>query len=324
MVQPEVPTLAVVVPSRGRPLRLRWLLNELEDQTVEPESYEVLVAHPEGDPAGEVVARHPLGRAGRARSVEVPRRAGRGAARNAGWLAARAPLVAFTHDDCRPPGDWLASLLALAREQPDAVVQGGVEPDPEQAAFRFARLKRIRRSEPPDPLAPTCNVAVPRAQLDRLGGFDELGEAEWLDGAELAARMRTAGARVAPAPELRMFHAIRPLAPAAWLRETLSIARLPRAVRRTPALREGLVLGVAVRRSHLLALGALAGVAAARRRPPAAVLVLPWLVALAAEEREPGAAWRREPVRLPLRALRDLLEVAALTAGSARARTLCL
>jgi GT2 family glycosyltransferase len=324
ITQREAPALAVVVPSRARALRVRWLLNELETQTLPPERFEVLVAHPAGDPALEAVARHPLGQTGRARSVAVAPGAGRAAARNAGWRAARAPLVVFTHDDCRPPAEWLEEVLTFAGRAPGAPVQGAVVPDPEQDAYQFARLKRVRRSRPPDPFGPACNLAVPRAELDRLGGFDEAAEAEWLDGAELAAQVRATGAEVLAAPDLRVFHAIRPVAPIEWLRETLAVGGLPAALRRTPSLRDGLVLGVAVRRSHLLALAALAGAAAARRRPAALALALPWLGALALDQREPGGGLGRALARLPLRATRDLMEVGALAVGSARARSLCL
>jgi GT2 family glycosyltransferase len=172
----------------------------------------------------------------------------------------------FTHDDCRPPERWLEDLLALAERTPGAVLQGAVEPDPEQDAYRFARFKRVRFSRPPDPFGPACNLAFPRAQLDRLGGFDEAAEVEWLDGAELAALVRTSGEDLVAAPDLRVFHAIRPVAPTEWLRETVAVGGLPAAVSRTPSLRDGLVLRVAVRGSHLLAIGALAGAAASRRR----------------------------------------------------------
>ncbi len=322
--QREAPALAVVVPSRARPLRVRWLLNELETQTLPPERFEVLVAHPAGDPALEALARHPLGQSGRARSVTVAPEAGRAAARNAGWRATRAPLVVFTHDDCRPPAEWLEEVLAFSGRAPGAPVQGAVEPDPEQDAYRFARFKRVRRSRPPDPFGPACNLAFPRAELDRLGGFDEAADAEWLDGAELAALSRTAGVEVLAAPDLRVFHAIRPLAPTEWLREALAVGGLPAALRRTPSLRDGLVLGVAVRRSHLLALVAIAGAVAARRRPAALALALPWLGELALEPSVRDGGRGRPLARLPLRATRDLMEIAALAVGSARARTLCL
>ena len=39
------PDVSVVVPSHARRLRLRWLLNALEEQTLAPERFEVIVVH---------------------------------------------------------------------------------------------------------------------------------------------------------------------------------------------------------------------------------------------------------------------------------------
>src|SRR5204863_1447520 len=62
---------------------------------------------------------------------------GPAAARNAGWRTARAPLVAFTDDDCRPSPGWLEAglraLAATANGGGEAIVQGLTEPDPDEA-----------------------------------------------------------------------------------------------------------------------------------------------------------------------------------------------
>ncbi|MDX6659127.1 MAG: hypothetical protein QOH62_3920, partial [Solirubrobacteraceae bacterium] len=42
------PLISVVVPSHDRPLRLRWLLNALDEQTLAREQWEVIVAHDSG------------------------------------------------------------------------------------------------------------------------------------------------------------------------------------------------------------------------------------------------------------------------------------
>jgi GT2 family glycosyltransferase len=51
--------------------------------------------------------------------------AGLAAARNTGWRAATAPVVAFTDDDCRPAPDWLERLLPAIETDPDVVAVGG-------------------------------------------------------------------------------------------------------------------------------------------------------------------------------------------------------
>ena len=67
--------VSVVVASHARPLRLRWLLNALEEQTLDPSLWQVLVVHDyDGTSAERVLRQHPLYEARRLREIE-PRRA---------------------------------------------------------------------------------------------------------------------------------------------------------------------------------------------------------------------------------------------------------
>src|SRR4051812_13976662 len=125
--------LSVVVASHDRPLRLRWLLNALEEQTLERARWEVVVAHDSRGPETEALLRdHPLAAAGVLRHLTFAPGPGPAQKRNAAWRAATAPLIAFTDDDCRPPPDWLARLLAAAAARPGAMVQGATRPDPDE------------------------------------------------------------------------------------------------------------------------------------------------------------------------------------------------
>src|ERR1700737_3072078 len=103
------PELCVVVPSHDRPLRLRWLLNALEEQTLERGRREVVVAHDSRDSqTPQLLGGPPLAREGTLRELRFPAgSAGPAEKRNAAWRAARAPLILFTDDDCRPPENWL-------------------------------------------------------------------------------------------------------------------------------------------------------------------------------------------------------------------------
>ena len=107
---PRAPLISVAVASHDRPLRLRWLLNALEEQTLA--DFEVIVAHDSGPETEELLRTHPLASDGRLRHLSFRPGPGPAEKRNAAWMAARAPLIAFTDDDCRPPADWLERLAA--------------------------------------------------------------------------------------------------------------------------------------------------------------------------------------------------------------------
>src|SRR3954453_18710822 len=85
---------------------------------------------------------------------------GPAAARNEGWRAARAPLVAFTDDDCQARPGWLEAGLRAARENPGAFVQGPTEPIPEGyptygAMEAPATPAPAQATPPPPPPSPT-------------------------------------------------------------------------------------------------------------------------------------------------------------------------
>ena len=164
--------MSVVVPSRDRPDALDACLVALEQQTAA--SYEVVVvddASVDAHAVASTVARFP-----RARLVVADGR-GPAAARNRGAEAARAPVVCFTDDDCRPGPQWLE---AIARRMADARVVAGPtrteDGDPivtasqtvtnhlTESSFDASR-RRVR-------FAPTSNLAV-RTDLFRSLRFDE-------------------------------------------------------------------------------------------------------------------------------------------------------
>src|SRR3954470_6358165 len=93
--------VSVVVPSHERPLRLRWLLNALEEQTLPRDRWELVVVHDSrGEETATLLDGHPLTEAGVLRHERLEPGTGTPARqRNVGWRRARAPLVAFTDDD---------------------------------------------------------------------------------------------------------------------------------------------------------------------------------------------------------------------------------
>src|SRR3954453_4709695 len=138
------PELSVVVPSHDRPLRLRWLLNALEEQTLDRALWEVVVCHdPSGPHTDEPLRSHPLAEAGVLRSTRLPAgTAPPGANRNAALKLAQAPTVVFTDDDCRPPEQWLETVRAAVGRNPGAIIQGKVVGDPIEEAMRHSPYPR--------------------------------------------------------------------------------------------------------------------------------------------------------------------------------------
>src|SRR3954452_23261999 len=244
------PEIAVVVASHDRPLRLRWLLEALSEQTLERDRFEVVVAHDStGLETDALLETHPLARDGTLRHVRrEPGSSPPGANRNAAWRAARAPVVAFTDDDCRPPPDWLENALAAARRSPEAIVQGATRPDPDERHILYAPVHHTQNISPPKAWAQTCNIVYPRALLERLGGFDEqrmVGE-----DAALAAAAREAGVAYVGAPEVLTYHCVEPVPLRRFLGGLQRWGDLPLLVREHPDMRRHFPLRVFWKWTH--------------------------------------------------------------------------
>lgn len=309
----------MVVPSHERPVRLRWLLNALADQTLARERFEVIVAHDSGEATQDLLRTHEL----KPREIALGP-CGAAPKRNAGWRAAAAPLVAFTDDDCRPPADWLERALAAARRHPGAIVQGTTMPDPDELPLEAAAPHtHTQRIVPPHHAAQTCNIVYPREVLERLDGFVEGLDSG--DDTDLAARARRDGVPYVGAREVLTWHAVEPTT----LRRTLKGLRrwqdVPAAVKRSPELREHMPMWFFWKRTHVWLGPAAAGLALARRRPAAAALAIPWLIHTLPQQYGTGPRGRiRALSELPARAAIDVTELAALARGSIKHRKLLL
>jgi GT2 family glycosyltransferase len=318
------PEISVVVASHDRPVRLRWLLNALEEQTLDPARWDVVVGHDSHGPeTADLLATHPLARSGRLRHVALsPGSAPPGANRNAALRLVRADAVLFTDDDCRPPATWLERALAAARRHTGAVVQGTTRPDPDEINLARAPHHETQDITPPVAWAQTCNIVYPRALIERVGGFDE--EVLVGEDTDLAMRARSAGAAYVAAPDVVTYHAVHAAPLPRRLRGAWRWRDLPRLVKRHPALRREFTLGIFWKPTHAWLGPAVCGLALARRRRGAALLVLPW-VAHALPDYGPSLRGRlRALSELPLAGTVDVAEVAALASGSLRHRTLFL
>jgi GT2 family glycosyltransferase len=314
--------VSVVVSTYQRAHLLPALVQALEAQTLDPAAFEVVITNNgcTDDAASvldELQRQSPLALT----VVHLERNRGAAAGRNAAWRSARAPVIAFTDDDCRPQPKWLEAGLAAMEHA--RVVVGQTVPPPEQEKLAEAPFARVVRVTEPK-FYETCNVFYRRSDLESADGLEErLGTGEDTD---LALRVLAAGGDVVFAGDALVHHDVRPSEFVAALRETFRWTDLPLVARRHPEARHTLLhRRVFWRSTHPTALLALVGIAlaVARRRPLPLVLLAPWIrVRVVTQPLTPGP--RRRWVVLPQALVLDLLEVAVMVRGSVRHRTLVL
>jgi GT2 family glycosyltransferase len=319
----QTPELSVVVASHARPLRLRWLLNALDQQTLERSLWEVVVCHDSPDSETErVLERHPLVASKTLRFTSLPAgTAPPGANRNAAVGLARADTVVFTDDDCRPPADWLEHVLAAVRQHPGAIIQGPVDGDPDESSMRRAPFPRTQFIEDvPRPWAECCNIVYPRELVERLGGFDEAvmtGE-----DADLCARARAVGASFLGDSGMLTYHAVEEGSLLDWVLDAGRWGDLALLVKRHPELRSYFPRRYFWRPSHMWMFATLGAFCLTRRSVVWGPLAARWALEHRFHAGTHGR-WRRLAA-LPGWAIIDLAEMAALARGSARHRSLLL
>jgi glycosyltransferase involved in cell wall biosynthesis len=322
------PTVSVVVATHRRASLLPRLVAAIEAQDL-PAPFELVIvddASPDETPA--VVERLAAGASVPVRSLRLERNAGPATARNLGWREARAPVVAFTDDDCLPQPGWLSALVA-ALDGAD-VVQGRTRANPEQLANTgpFSRTLDVSWEEG---FYQTCNIAYRRPLLERLGGFDEAFRAPAGEDTDLAWRALELGATTRFADDAIVWHDVRPSSFVAHVRDLPRWSAVVQATKKHPGLRRRFAWGFVWKRSHPPAVAALLGLAVAgapggrrsARLVLGAVLGLPYLRHRAVVAPLEGGP-RRRLAAIPLALVADLAEVGILARASARHRTIVL
>jgi GT2 family glycosyltransferase len=198
-----VPALTVVTATFNRADRLTRLLRALDGQTVR--DVEVVVVDDcstDGTWAllQEAQLTYPW-----LRPLQMATNGGPARARNAGWRAAGAEVIAFTDDDCVPEPDWAEQVLAALADPAIGIVQGATQPDPLPYRWRLPFDHSVR-VEAPSAMFETCNLAVRKDLLVALDGFDESFPFAFGEDADLGWRAKERGARTAWVPGARVTH----------------------------------------------------------------------------------------------------------------------
>ena len=323
------PRVSVIVPVRDRRALLAELLDALDAQA--PRGLRgarrrrrldrrLRRAGGGGDRAGTAGAR-----AARRRATAPSRPA------IAGVEAAAGEILAFTDSDCRPDPGWLAAGVAALDAGADLV--NGLTL-PERVVGPLERS--VWSGE--EALYPTCNVLYRRGAFEAAGGFDTDAGRRWgfrftrrargLGFAEdtlLGWRVRRTGVAVHE-PAALVVHHVFSADLREWVSRGVMLGSFPAIVRELPELRptllpRGVLFQQYARVPLYLAAGAGAARSATRRRPRSRSV---WPVLKLGELRRARVTLAASVPALPALFVVDVVNAAALAAGSVRARTVVL
>jgi glycosyltransferase involved in cell wall biosynthesis len=322
-----VASVAVVVPTHDRADRLERLVAALERQESTRPFSVVVVDDGSHDETWTVLEK--LAASTRLPLVPLRLDPGRGpaTARNLGWQATDAGVIAFTDDDCVPAPGWLEALAEEAERA--GMAQGQTLPDPTQASGSgpFSRTLAVTEATG---YYQTCNMAYRRDVLERLGGFDERFRHPTGEDTDLAWRALEDGVEAEFVPAAVVYHDVRPSSFVAHLRDTRRWEGVVLAVRLHPRLRDRFHRRWFWKPSHPPAIAAALGAVLAAgprsstaRRLLGLAMIAPYIRYRSLVLPLDGGP-RRRLAAIPLALVADLAEVAVLASASARYKTLLL
>jgi len=206
--------ISVVIPTYNRLDTLRHVIPSLLAQDVHPESYEIIVADSQSNDGTREYLAEEIRRAPRLRHEPGPY-TGRASARNAGIAAARAPIVLFTDADIIASPDLLSRHLAR-HDRPGgsrAIVGLEVQVNSYDDYLSKSASPALRKELHPRNRKQldwlyflTGNASVPRAELDRVGRFDEDFTGYGHEDLELGYRLKHANVTIEYEPLAVNYH----------------------------------------------------------------------------------------------------------------------
>jgi glycosyltransferase involved in cell wall biosynthesis len=216
--------LSVVIATKDRAAYLDRALASFEHQVAAP-SFEVIVVDNGSSDNTKAIVKNAKARGTLTMRYVREAEPNRGKARNRGVAQAQGYLVLFCDDDVVAPPGFLAAHEA-AHRSPNFVVNGPIlnvasyEDRPRPTAANFSRAFLC-----------TCNVSLPKAALDAVGGFDEDFNLYGWEDTELGVRLREHGMRWQFAWDAYIWH-IKPPAENTLEVETRKVLEKARMARR--------------------------------------------------------------------------------------------
>ena len=317
------PAVTVAVSTYQRSKRLPRLVDALERQTLSHDLFEVVIVDDGStDDTSDILERLAASSPLDMRIISMEQNSGQARGRNAAWRAARAPIVAFTDDDCIPTPGWLEAGIGEMLKGVDIVV-GQTSPAPDQLQLLGPFSRTMVTTD--ERFYATCNIFYRREDLETVNGFDDGFGRKGGEDTDLAYRVRRLRRLTAFAPDALVHHDVRPSSFRATVKETLRWDGIVRMVRRNPseARHEHLWRPYFWKDSHPYVILATLGLLITPKFTPAVALTLPYLwLRLRVSPR----TWSRTKrfLVLPGTYIIDVLEVCVMLRASWRYRTLVL
>lgn len=197
---------AVVIPTYRRPDLLLRCLEAVVAQKFPPDAFEIIVVD---DGQGDDIRQLVEGLAIRTQGAPLVRylrpqgTRGPAGARNRGWRASQASIIAFTDDDTIPHDDWVAQGLKALADQKVAVCGRVVVPITQAPTDHERNTQGLETAE-----FVTANAFVRRDAMVAVGGFDERFKRAWREDSDLQFALMRHG-QVGKAPSAAVTHPVR-------------------------------------------------------------------------------------------------------------------
>lgn len=211
---PDAPAVSVLIPTHQRREAVRAALESLAEQTVDPSTYEVLVATDAcSDGSREMIDALVVPYA--LRRIE-PRGRGRSAAVNSALAAARGEVAIVLDDDMRVVPEFVERHRAHHPPGSRRCILGAVPVELDAGSTRAARYVKAKFDSHLARLSDPAHLALPRSfytgnaslrveVLREVGGFDESFGIYGNEDVELSLRLRKAGVELGYDPEAKAF-----------------------------------------------------------------------------------------------------------------------